>query len=1533
MSGRLWSFVLQGLDSNSPRSSPVGDSDGADAAVSACASDDTVIGRSPPPPALPLALLSPVPSEGGLVDRAGLTDGEADDDGFVLVQSRKARNQARRNSQSQERRRGSGSGSRRGSEAAQSGFKKSAAEARKGGKVGKGGKGGKILGSVHGKTSSGQPRRDGKGPMSTSTPRSSMTPTIANRQSVSHEGAADSGKRTAEPAWQVLPVEQKPSQKLSCTQSAQTVEQPSSPANTQRGQRDGSSSKATRITQHRLTKSFSAATPATTSTSHHSQSPTSRRRRSFVTERHRESTKTGVVVVGGSIDSAAGSESGYSLPASAKASRAASSKARFWRFLIDNLNRAVNEIYETCELDESSIQCDEVMIILNQAQQDFVHLKRRFIVQHTFDLAPPGIKPAMAWDVRKIGNPPTPRILRARTAPSHTSSIPRNDSFDDQQVQDVSSAANVLTLDDLASSASSLDRDEFVMDHDPSSIPGQLRRMSRVDDGEVEEAYFRRDSLNASLNSSLARSFSEMLDGREELELSVSKRTPGSGAILHQRLSSPSRKRPVEMQQLEERHHRADEKRRQQQQDRLNRLKQHRKKIEQVKYQREEQTVSLQQELQTKLDKAESNRREHLDKVREKSRLEDVKTREIAFIQKLEEEGRRLTVLEREQLQQARIQQIEIERQLKLQQRQTHKAEVQRRRAQMETERRDATKQRLKQKEKKRQQVLDSIEQDRLARSRSRPTSKGSIDGQTPPASPSKYSRRLTSPASSASFDAHTPAKPRANPGISQIRSRGHGILDGTCNNGTVTPHCHVETESDSRNSKRTSKINGKHKGDTGGALTQAEYASTSPPHSRSKVKTSARKSSTKPKESKQKDKKICESPGKEAQVKPSTANPASSLPVTSPHKDQQSQTAPKSPKAHQSSPILGHSGDVVSASEHASPRSQHNPDQAKAKISPKAKARRKEKEKEKGKGKRKSRQSQSQSQLLEPAPTAQGASLRLVKQPLLPSAKLQPYLDLAATTRKRFKRRKGKMTERRSALESSFAQGDGTADDSHSNAALTAISSALAAGHFALLHQPLDQLEALLTPSTRQPTPITLSLHQVVQYFIHLSHLLQARLSSPNAVTIPMVLQSLRLLRLVLAQSPGTSSTTSQETKSGFVGAPLSAKGEIEQQLTACHQSWHVLLIVSGTACLVLDTLQTECQASFQSEADAVDRHSMLVLAANLLTECFEASAPILLPPPSTAARSAAADADHPPHKSSSLVTSFSDRLVDMYTYDLCMQSIHDLAVLVHLSGCVPFAAALCDIAVHRDVVDHEALAPLAAIIELLSQVMLVLESKNAILGNKDALSEMATALSRMRFCNVFTLLARTLPAFPTMSPKQKTKQPAHISTRDAMFLNLGLHSLAGVQTIASVNIQLAQAIVEQEPSRSSFLHVVRHVIGVYGSDVHNRACVIRAIDAVPWFCFNNPANQSMMVGVGNCLLVEICNLPFQFFTSPELQAHVFPALCAACFKHSQATQTVKTEISLSSLVEFIDHSSEAFPVFMRRSLVEVRSFFVGMQ
>ncbi|KAK3584862.1 hypothetical protein CHS0354_027613 [Potamilus streckersoni] len=95
-------------------------------------------------------------------------------------------------------------------------------------------------------------------------------------------------------------------------------------------------------------------------------------------------------------------------------------RARYWKFLFDNLQRAVDAIYETCEQDESVVECKEVIMMLQQSTRDFESLIDRLNVQKAFEVATKeGDRPSsIAWEVRKMSPGKTPGMGPAHTSPS-----------------------------------------------------------------------------------------------------------------------------------------------------------------------------------------------------------------------------------------------------------------------------------------------------------------------------------------------------------------------------------------------------------------------------------------------------------------------------------------------------------------------------------------------------------------------------------------------------------------------------------------------------------------------------------------------------------------------------------------------------------------------------------------------------------------------------------------------------------------------------------------------------------------------------------------------------------------------------------------------------------------------------------------------------------------------------------------------------------------------------------------------------------
>ncbi|KAM5171363.1 S phase cyclin A-associated protein in the endoplasmic reticulum isoform 2-T2 [Mantella aurantiaca] len=111
-------------------------------------------------------------------------------------------------------------------------------------------------------------------------------------------------------------------------------------------------------------------------------------------------------------------------PSKARLPRKVDLRARYWAFLFDNLRRAVDEIYVTCESDQSVVECKEVLMMLGNYVRDFKALIDWIQLQEKLEKTDAHSRPtSLAWEVKKMSpgrhvlpSPSSDRVSTTSTA-------------------------------------------------------------------------------------------------------------------------------------------------------------------------------------------------------------------------------------------------------------------------------------------------------------------------------------------------------------------------------------------------------------------------------------------------------------------------------------------------------------------------------------------------------------------------------------------------------------------------------------------------------------------------------------------------------------------------------------------------------------------------------------------------------------------------------------------------------------------------------------------------------------------------------------------------------------------------------------------------------------------------------------------------------------------------------------------------------------------------------------------------------------
>ncbi|XP_012285568.1 S phase cyclin A-associated protein in the endoplasmic reticulum [Orussus abietinus] len=183
-------------------------------------------------------------------------------------------------------------------------------------------------------------------------------------------------------------------------------------------------------------------------------------------------------------------------------------------------------------------------------------------------------------------------------------------------------------------------------------------------------------------------SWAERMDTLAQLQALVA-RHPGRALELHQKLSSPSRKRslPETLRRYQAKQACAQHKRQKLLMEKSQRLRDLLNKVEDVKSAKNQLIEDKRIRMEMKLKRAEENRTQHLLEVVRKAHDEDSKLKEIAFINELEAQNKRHDFMALCQEQEERLQGIHDERQRRQEEKAAKEAAAEERRRALEAER------------------------------------------------------------------------------------------------------------------------------------------------------------------------------------------------------------------------------------------------------------------------------------------------------------------------------------------------------------------------------------------------------------------------------------------------------------------------------------------------------------------------------------------------------------------------------------------------------------------------------------------------------------------------------------------------------------------------------------------------------------------------------------------------------------------------------------------------------------------------------
>nr|XP_043635633.1 uncharacterized protein LOC122606826 isoform X2 [Erigeron canadensis] len=387
-------------------------------------------------------------------------------------------------------------------------------------------------------------------------------------------------------------------------------------------------------------------------------------------------------------------------------------RQRLWCFLFENLNRAVDELYLLCELECDKDQMKEAVLVLEEAASDFKELKcrveefekvKKLSDNPTMTMKSEQRRPhALSWEVRRMTTSPHraeilsssleafKKIQQERADMNNNNSWKTgfSDSYDRSRsgsilnkhlsrtdrasgsrepAMDSGKRSGVMVLPRQNSSrgkknpelGKNKEMEKAGLKKDNFKSVDQLRRPTYISERDKEKTNNLKDASSKSMDAwKQKRNWVDVLaspyspSSRFSHSPGMSRKSTERARILHDKLMSPEKKKKTSLdlkKEAEEKHARAMRIRSELENERQQKLQKSTKKLNRVNEWQAVRSTRLREGMHARHQRSETRHEAYLAQVARRAGDESTKVNEVRFITSLNEENKKLMLLQKYQ--------------------------------------------------------------------------------------------------------------------------------------------------------------------------------------------------------------------------------------------------------------------------------------------------------------------------------------------------------------------------------------------------------------------------------------------------------------------------------------------------------------------------------------------------------------------------------------------------------------------------------------------------------------------------------------------------------------------------------------------------------------------------------------------------------------------------------------------------------------------------------------------------------------------